>query len=232
MSSASVIKLTRQVSGLRSGENGMEDDAAVNEQADSSAAVAAQEHIAKVRTEELDMLHSRIHSLEDELHAAREQGYNLGFQDGLAAEQKKLKQDLETHAQQIRDLAQRLEKEFDRALANMEEPLLRMSFRISEKILKASLPEDVRNESLVATIQSFLREVLHEGGVVVHVSPQSLAFMLSEETSDKLKQSFPGRIRFVADDSLGSGECRVETPEHIMDGRYANQLAILESKLS
>ncbi|MFB0516428.1 MAG: FliH/SctL family protein, partial [Candidatus Neomarinimicrobiota bacterium] len=157
--------------------------------------------------------------------------YNLGFQDGLGAEREQHRQKLEAHAQQFRELAERLEKEFDQALTRMEEPLLRMSFHISEKILTTPLPESFRNEALTGTIQSFLKEVLHEGSVVVHVSPGNLAFVQSEEMSEKFKQSFPGRIRFVADDSLGSGECLVETPEHIIDGRYRNQLAILESKL-
>jgi len=176
-------------------------------------------------------LSSRVEQLERELQEAREQSYNLGFQDGLAAEQEKHSKELEAHAQQFRELAERLEKEFDQVLINMEEPLLRMSFYISEKILTCSLPESIRNEALSGTIQSFLKEVLHEGGVVIHVSPENLLFVQSEEISEKLRQSFPGRIRFVADDSLGPGECLVETPEHIIDGRYRNQLAILEGKL-
>ena len=157
--------------------------------------------------------------------------HKVGFQDGLEAEREKHKQQLEAHAQQFRELSERLEEEFDQALSRMEEPLLRMSFSIAEKILTASLPEDYRNESLVGVIQSFLKEVLHEGGVVVHVAPEKLAFIQSEPVSEKLQQSYPGRIRFVANDTLKSGECLVETPEHIIDGRYHNQLEILESKL-
>ncbi|MEE9162309.1 MAG: FliH/SctL family protein [Candidatus Neomarinimicrobiota bacterium] len=229
MSTASVIKIPRRIAGLRAGGYGEDEPVAAQvagplEEDDSGA-------VTRIDRNELELLHSRIEQLGAELQSAREESYEAGFQDGLAAEQKKLNEALETHVQHLRDLAERLEEEFDRALSNLEEPLLRMSFRISEKILKTSLPETVQNESLVANIQSFLREVLHEGSVVIHVSTQSMALVQSAEVSEKLKQSFPGRMRFVADERLRPGECRVETPEHIIDGGYSNQLSILESKL-
>ena len=229
MSTASVMKIPRRIAGIRAVENG--EDKPVVEQLAGPLDEGDSGTITRIGRDELELLHSRIKLLGAELQAAREESYEAGFQDGLAAEQKKLNEALETHVQHLRDLAQRLEEEFDRALSNLEEPLLRMSFRISEKILKVSLPDTVQNESLVANIQSFLREVLHEGSVVIHVSPRSMAVVQSAEVSEKLKQSFPGRIRFVADERLGPGECRVETPEHIIDGRYSNQLSILESKL-
>jgi len=225
MSGTSVINLRRPVSGF----------IGLGEQPESEGEGAIEEHreeeVADEVAGQLLMLQGRVDHLEKELQEAREQSYNLGFQDGLAAEREQHRQKLEAHARQFRELAERLEKEFDQALTRMEEPLLRVSFHISEKILTAPLPEAFRNEALVGTIQSFLKEVLHEGSVVIHVSPENLALVQSEEMSEKLKQSFPGRIRFVADDSLDPGECLVETPEHIIDGRYQNQLTVLESKL-
>lgn len=225
MSTASVIKLPRPVSSFR--DFGGQPEARGKEPVDELREGKVTEQVAN----QLLMLQSRVDHLERELQEAREQSYNLGFQDGLAAEREQHSKELEAHVLQFRELAERLEGAFDHALANMEEPLLRMSFHISEKILTAPLPESIRSGALAGTIQSFLKEVLHEGSVVIHVSPENLAFVQSEEMSEKLRQSFPGRIRFVADDSLGPGECLVETPEHIIDGRYRNQLAILESKL-
>ena len=226
MSTTSVIKLRRPVSGFVGlGEH---------YKAERKEAVAKRRRneVTEQVANRLLMLQSRVDHLEQELQEAREQSYNLGFQDGLAAEREQHKQKLEAHARQFRELAERLEKEFDQALTRMEEPLLRMSFHISEKILTVPLPESIRHGALAGTIQSFLKEVLHEGSVVIHVSPEDLAFVQSEEMSEKLRQSFPGRIRFVADEGLTAGECLVETPEHIIDGRYRTRLAILESKLT
>ncbi|UCD36924.1 MAG: hypothetical protein JSW54_08780 [Fidelibacterota bacterium] len=225
MSIASIIKLKHPLSGLSWAGEQVEIPEKV------LPAAHPKEEFQEEENEGLLMLQSRVDQLERELQEAREQSYNLGFQDGLAAEKEQHKQKLEAHAQQFNTLAERLEEEFDQVLVRMEEPLLRMSFHISEKILTMPLPDSVRNEALTGTILSFLREVLHEGGVVIHVSPANLGLIQSEEVAGKLKQSYPGRIRFVADDSLGPGECLVETPEHIIDGRYENQLAILESKL-
>ena len=225
MSAISVIKLRRPVSGFLG--FGGQPETVSEEPVDEPQ----EEKIADQVSNQLLMLQSRVEHLERELQEAREQSYNLGFQDGLAAEREKHSKELEAHAHQFRELAERLEKEFDQALTNLEEPLLRMSFHISEKILTAPLPESIRNEALTGTILSFLKEVLHEGSVVIHVSPENLALVQSEEVSEKLGQSFPGRIRFVADDSLAAGECLVETPEHIIDGRYRNRLALLESEM-
>ena len=179
---------------------------------------------------QLLLLQSRIEQLEKELQAAREDAYNLGFQDGMAAEQKRHQEELTEHASRINDLAENLEREFSQLLDKLEGPLLNMSFQIAERILTIPLPDDVRQDALVGTIRSFLGEVLHEGSVVIHVSSDNLALIQSKEASQELEQSFPGKIRFVANSNLGPGECMVETPEHIIDGRYKTQLAILESK--
>lgn len=224
MSTISVIKVPQPLGNLDIAGDVLEE---IEEEIDEET----EEKIDQEEANQLTLIQIRVEQLERELQAAREDFYNGGFQDGLEAEREKHKQQLEAHAQQFRELSERLEEEFDQALSRMEEPLLRMSFSIAEKILTASLPEDYRNESLVGIIQSFLKEVLHEGGVVVHVAPEKLAFIQSEPVSEKLQQSYPGRIRFVANDTLKSGECLVETPEHIIDGRYQNQLEILESKL-
>jgi flagellar assembly protein FliH len=226
MSTASVIKLQRPVCSFI-GLGGQPEDGG-----EEPVKETEDVRVAKEAASQLLLLQSQVEHLERELQEAREQSYNLGFQDGLSAEREKHGKELEAHAQQFRELAERLEKEFDQALTNMEEPLLRMSFHISEKILTSPLPESIRHGALAGTIQSFLKEVLHEGSVVIHVSPEDLVFVQSEEMSEKFKQSFPGRIRFVADENLATGECLVETPEHIIDGRYRNQLAVLESKLS
>jgi len=225
MSAASIIRLRRPVFSFFGSGVQLEDEG------EELVKETQKERVAEEAASQQLLLQSRVEHLERELQEAREQSYNLGFQDGLSAEREKHNKEIKAHAQQFRELAERLEKEFDQALTNMEEPLLRMSFHISEKILTVPLPESIRHGALAGTIQSFLKEVLHEGSVVIHVSPEDLAIMQSEEMSEKLRQSFPGRIRFVADESLAAGECLVETPEHIIDGRYRTRLEILESKL-
>ncbi len=211
-----VIKLPRPISGIRG----------------PGDAEAMEGMTAELGATGGELLQSQIKQLEEELQQAREQSFNLGFRDGLAAEQEKHSQQLEVHALRFKDLAQRLEKEFSEQLAQLEEPITRMSFHIAEKILTLPLPDTVREGALVGTIQTFLKEVLHAGNVVIHVSPENLALVQTEEVTESLAQTFPGKIRFVADDSLAPGECLVETPEHLIDGHYKHQLDLLESGLS
>lgn len=211
-----VIKLSRPISGIRGPVD----------------AEAVEEMTAGLRVAESEVFQNQIKQLEAELQQAREQSYNSGFQDGLAAEQEKHNQRVEEHAHQFKELAQRLEGEFSEQLAQLEGPITRMSFHIAEKILTSPLPDTVREGALVGTIQTFLKEVLHAGNVVIHVALDNLVLVQTEEVTESLAQTFPGKITFVADDSLGPGECLVETPEHLIDGHYTHQLELLESGLT
>ena len=211
-----VFKLPRPISGIRGPGD-----------AEAAAGLTAELEIA-----ESEVLQDQIKQLEEDLQQAREQSYNVGFRDGLAAEQEKHSQQLEVHGFQFQELGQRLEKEFSEQLAQLEEPITRMSFQIAEKILTSSLPDTVREGALLGTIRTFLKEVLHAGDVVIHVSPENLVLVQTKKVTKGLAETFPGKIRFVADDSLVPGECLVETPEHLIDGRYRHQLDLLESGLS
>lgn len=179
----------------------------------------------------LETLHSRIALLEEELQKAREESFNLGFQDGLRAEQEQQKQKLEAYAQQFSDLAIRLEAEFGQVLSDMEEPLLRMSFEIAEKVLRLTIPDKLKSKGLLATLQEFFKEVLHAQSVVIRVSPENFEWVQSPKVTESLEQSFPGSLKFVSDPLLAAGECIVETAEHVIDGTFKHQLENLERNL-
>ena len=217
---ATTIKLPRQVINLRRpGEIGEA------EEIDEEAFELEEQH------RELESLTSQIALLEVELQTAREESFNQGFQDGLAAEREQHKQKIEAYAQQFSDLSARLQAEFSEVLKSMEEPLLRMSFDIAGKILKVTIPEDLKTEGLMETLHSFLNEVLHSESVVIRISAANFALMQSGETTENLAQSYPGAMKFVSDPLLGPGECLVETREHVIDGTYDHQLANLERNL-
>ena len=219
MSTATII-LRRPVTGLRL--PGDLDDMDPND---------LENHIAGQQEREMAMLQSRIEQLEIELQSAREESFNAGFQDGLEAEREKHRQKIEAYALQITDLATRLEAEFSQALSAMEEPLLRMSFEIAEKVLRNSIPEKLKKEGLISTLKEFLSEVLHAKSVVIKVSPDNFKWIHSKKVTDELENSFPGDMKFVSDTALGEGECLVETSEHVIDGSYRHQLDNLERNL-
>ncbi len=195
-------------------------------EAGTSAEEVQEEHDHKMET-----LHSRIALLEDELQKAREESFDLGFQDGLKAEQEQYRQKIEAYAQQFSELAIRLEAEFGQILSDMEEPLLRMSFEISEKVLRLAIPDKLKTKGLLATLQAFLKEVLHAESVVIRLSPQNFEWVQSPKVTESLEQSFPGSMKFVADPQLGVGECILETAEHVIDGTFKHQLENLERNL-
>ena len=185
----------------------------------------------KMKDREVAQLNRKMEALEGEIQKTREQAYTQGFEDGLVAEREKHKQALEANARQIQDLSTRLESEVGQALKLMEEPLLRMSFNIAEKILRAPLPEDFREQSLTAAVKAFLKEVLHADSIVVRVAQENFDLFQKEDIGEQLDYPTPERLRFVADSNLQPGECLVGTPEHLIEGSYSTQLANLAREL-
>ncbi len=189
------------------------------------------EEIIALKLGEIDDLEGKIKALGDEILLEREKSYNLGFQDGLVAEQKKHEEQLEAHAVRLRELAGKLEEQFTKAMDHLEEPLLRMSFNISEKIIGIALPDDVKTSALVVKIREYLDEVIHESSVVIHLNPTDLPLFTEGEMAADVESAFPGRLKYVADHDLAKGEIILETPEHVIDGRYQTQLDVLASKI-
>ncbi len=187
---------------------------------------------AQLQERKIARLQKMAKDLDGEIQKTREESYNLGFEDGLAAEKEKHEQALEAHARQVQDLAQRLETGVGQALELMEEPLLRMSFNIAEKILRAPLPDELRTQSIKTSLSTFLKEVLHATSVTVYVAPADMEIFQAPDVGEQLDYPTPEKLRFVADAKLVPGECSVETPEHVIDGRYDIQLAKLAKDLA
>lgn len=189
------------------------------------------EEIITQKLSEIGDLEDKIKALSDEILLEREKSYNLGFQDGLIAEQKKHEEQLDAHAVRLRDLAGKLEEQFTMAMHQLEEPLLRMSFNISEKIIGIALTDEVKTGALVMKIKEYLDEVIHESSIVVRLNPMDLPLFKEGEMAADVKSAFPGRLKYVADHDLQRGEVMLETPEHVIDGRFQTQLEVLAGKI-
>ena len=221
MSSVSVLKIPKTVVGVRVVDKPARDGLLTRSEA-ALLQGAGEIELLKIRTEEL----------EAELQETRETAYKSGFDDGLAAASQQHQEALDSNARDFQSLAAKLRAEFDDLLTRLEEPLMRLAFRVAEKILSAPLPETFKQDSLVSRIQAFLKEVLQEGSVIIHVSPEQLTQLQSKEVAAKVQQTFPGALNYVADGNLRPGECLIETPQHIIEGRYEEQLDILAGNLS
>lgn len=189
------------------------------------------EDIIMLKDREIARLNRQLKAFEGEIQKTREQAYTQGFDDGLVAERETHKQALEANARQLQDLSARLESEVGQALKLMEQPLLRMSFNIAEKILRAPLPTDFREQALTSAVKAFLKEVLHADSIVVRVAREDFDIFRKEDIGERLDYPTPERLRFVADSNLQPGECQVETPEHLIEGNYSSQLANLARDL-
>lgn len=116
----------------------------------------------------------------------------------------------------------------DRALAEVEFDVLRLSVKIAEKIIGRELQ---LNEATVADIvAAALRNVRQRETLVLRVNPADMPLVQSHR--ERLDPS--GRARFldlVADPRVARSGCVIEGPSGTVNAQLETQLAILERSL-
>lgn len=114
------------------------------------------------------------------------------------------------------------------ALQNIEEEVLKLAVKLSEKIIGRELKTDesVRTE----IVYNALRQVRQQEMLTVRVNAADLPLL---EQSREKAESF-GRNRyvdFVADQAVKEGGCIIESASGTVDARLETQLRILENTL-
>jgi flagellar biosynthesis/type III secretory pathway protein FliH len=173
----------------------------------------------------------RIKELEEEIQKTREESYQLGFQDGLATEREQHSKNLEAHRQRLQNLAVDLGNKVDQTLVLLEEPLLDMSFNIARKLIGVELDEEILGRNIIENVKTCVQQVLHADSVAVRLAPDDVALFQTADLGDQLDHPDVSVFRFIPDQTLQRGECVIQTPEHLIDGRYEHQLKQLQEQL-
>lgn len=184
-----------------------------------------------IQERQVNALNRRIQELEEEIPKTREESYQLGFQDGLATERDQHNQNLEAHRQRLQNLAVDLGNKVDQTLVLLEEPLLDMSFNIARKLIGVDLDEETLGRNIVENVKTCVQQVLHADSVEVRLAPEDVALFQADDLGDLLEHPDVSILRFIPDQSLKRGECVIQTPDHLIDGRYEHQLEQLQEQL-
>ena len=152
-------------------------------------------------------------SAEAEAHGLREAAYREGYEAALSELNQHLLDAVDTR---------------DRALAEVEQGVLRLSVKIAEKIIGRELQKD--DATVADIVAAALRNVRQQETLVLRVNPADMALVQTH----RARLDPAGRARFldiVADPRVARAGCIIEGPSGTVNAQLETQLSVLERAL-
>ena len=175
-------------------------------------------------------LKNRINMLESALQAARDDAFNVGFEEGKRTVLLQVKQKLDTLPVEFARVTDSAKRQFDEALAKMDQPLLKIALKIAERILAIHLDDEKHQyEFLLRQIQQFLNMVIDQNKVTIYLNPGQVKAI--SESPEVRGMPFNGKLSFRADNTLQPCECVLETDNHVIEGLLKRQLDIIANQV-
>lgn len=156
-------------------------------------------------------------------HAASEEGYAIGYEEGIQAGNTALKEQKESMQRLLDSLADKYAGE----IAQLDDAIVEIIFSALRKILGEILIEP---EAVVASVKQAIKHIIQRDKLVVHIS----------ETDMRLLRQLPGatrdliadrQVELVSDDRVTLGGCIVQTDNGSLDARIEVQLQQLRDRL-
>lgn len=159
----------------------------------------------------------RLQQAQQEAH---QEGYHSGYRDGLVALEN-FKQTLALQAtQQMDQLLERLEDEFDALQPQLARAACDIATSLAAQVLRQALRQ--QPEALAAVAQEAVNSVVQGARrITVHLHPDDLEWVRkgAPEALDARQ------ARLVADQSLARGDCIVRSEAGAVDARVASRWA-------
>jgi len=196
------------------------------------ALMLGEETDGETRDQEIQSYIARIKILESELQKARTEAYKTAYQEGRTLAKNEAGKQIDKMSNQFANNISTIHSEFKDTLIKLSEPLLRLVFGISEKLVRRDLALDKRASDLLKNqVQNVLNETITQSRHVVQVNPLQLEWISGADLLDTLNIHQKGNLRFTLNSELTPGECKLETEDYLIDSTIATQLEVLEKAL-
>ncbi len=203
------------------------------------AQIQAEAILADARREAQSILEKAVEEAQAELEQLRkianEDGYNMGFSQGLAEGRRQAQTELEEKAaaqeQEIQTFLKEAVRARDEILDESKEGLKELALAIAEKVIRISLKSS--GGVLVRMIESATAKRRRCEWVQVYIADcdaRAAAETIPELTQALSRLSERVRIIPMADDE--SGTCIIEMPDEIIDASVSTQLDNLRDIVS
>jgi len=151
------------------------------------------------------------------------EGHEQGLAQGLREGYEQGEKDAEKIKKEARDLFQLATRAVQEELAKVDETLLHLSLKVSERIVRANLrqhPKYLLHRIRALTLLPEQRE-----GWSLHVATKDAEWLMKLPPDERL------RIPLVEEETLNPGDCFLECSEGIFDARLEAQLDCFEQLL-
>lgn len=144
--------------------------------------------------------------------AARTEGYQVGYEEGLAAGQAEFDARMADQAAQFSTIIGNLQVSLAHLDQEVSDQLLDLALEIASQVLRNTLK--VERERLLPTIREAMAELpLHHGGISLHLNPLD-AEALSSTLKDQLTHT---GAHIVSDVTVSEGGCQVRAGSSEID---------------
>jgi flagellar assembly protein FliH len=186
----------------------------------TKAQVEAQNFEADARQKIEDL---RIRVQEEVSRQAYKEGYAEGLAQGLNEGTQKGKEEAEEIKKEAKDLLHLAQRAVDVEFSKVDETLLRLALKVSERIVRVNLKH--HPDYLLHRIRALTLLPQEREGWRLHVSQHDAQWLRNLPPKEKLT------IPLIEDDTLKPGDCYLECLEGIFDARLEAQLERFEHLL-
>ncbi len=178
------------------------------------------------------ILEKQIKELESALQSAREESFQAGFEEGKENAWIEASQRLKDISDKFSSMIKSLKSQYDQALEDMSQPLLKFAGKIAEKILGRELRyKDDYNEFFIKQIKQFFNEVTDQNKITIYLNPDQMEWVSKPDILKEINLPPKANIRFVDKSTLNPGECLLETENCIVEGVLARELDNIERQI-
>lgn len=194
----------------------------------SEAEYYPEEFVDEAEESELQMLKNRIYVLETSLQNARQEAFQMGFEEGQRAVEKKYRQAIEQLPRQLAEAINNLQNQYQTAIAQLEQPMVELTLTLVDKILKYHLALEAQQvEFLKQQVNYFLQQIQDNQQITIYLAPSQMQYT---REPDFITVKHP-KITFAEDPQLQPGECLLETESFIIDGTVEGQIEQIARQL-
>jgi len=163
---------------------------------------------------------------QQKLHDQFESGYKEGYKKAVENLENTYRERLEQKFTDMHRILSSVEEKIASYDREFESIVLRLSFILTEKILKREI--SIEN-SVVEVLNEALRKVIGSNNILVKVNSADYE-LISRESSRLIHTDSFSKIKFETDDRIEPGGCIVETEIGNVDARISSQLSEIKKQ--
>jgi type III secretion protein L len=176
-----------------------------------SATSKAREILQKAQQEAEEI----IRKAHEEKERERKDGYQDGYQEGLA---------------QVTELLAKARTEYEQTLKSASKDMLNLAFKIAEKIVGKQL--EIDNKIIMDIVSQALQTVRQSRQITLRVNPEDAKVLKANKDSFLEKLGHGREIDILEDKKVERGGCIIESEIGIVEAQLQTQLERLKKVLS